>query len=96
MRLWDFSHQQFAAFLAQTDAIFAAQGLPALSFYFDDFLMLKAIWALSYEKPDDLQSSQVRRWLWRKRVAVYCAECLRTNKPIESESFRAIGMKETE
>ncbi len=96
MRLWNFNHSQITAFLAQADAIFAAQGLPALSIYFDDFLMLKAIWALSYEKPDDLQSPQAQRWLWRKRVAVYCAECVLANKPIESESFRAIGLKETE
>jgi hypothetical protein len=96
MRLWDFDHQQVTTFLAQADAIFAAQGLAALSVYFDDFLMLKAIWALSYEKSDDLQSPQVRRWLWRKCVAVYCAECVLGNKPIESDSFRAIGLKETE
>ncbi len=95
MRLWDFHHQQVAAFLAQADALFAAQGLPALSIYFDDFLMLKAIWALSYEKPDDQQSPQVQRWLWRKRVAVYCTECVLAGKPIDSGSFRAIGLKET-
>ncbi len=96
MRLWDFDHQQVTAFLAQVDAIYLAQGLPALSAYFDVFLMLKAIWAMSYEKPDDLHSPQVQRWLWRKRVAVYCAECVLADKPIASESFRAIGLKETE
>ncbi len=96
MRLWDFNQQQVAAFLAQADAIFAKQGLPALSIHYDDFFMLKAIWALSYEKPDDLQSPQVQRWLWRKRVAVYCAECVLADKPITSENFRAVGLKETE
>lgn len=95
MRLWDFSQQQVTAFLDQADAIFTAQGLPTLSVYFDDFLMLKAIWALSYEKPDDLQSAQARRWLWRKRVAIYCAECILADTPIKSEAFRAIGLKET-
>ncbi len=95
MRLWDFDTGQTADFLAQADAIFAAQGLPALSDHFDDFLMLKAIWALSHERPDDLQSPQARRWLWRKRVAVYCAECVLADKPIDSKSFRTIGLKET-
>lgn len=96
MRLWDFTPQQVADFLSQADAVFTAQGFPALSVYFDDFLMLKAIWALSYEKPDDLQSPQVRRWLWRKRVAVYCAECVLAEKPIESGSFRTIGLGRTD
>ena len=96
MRLWDFSHQQVAAFFAGANTIFAAQGLPALSIHFDDFLMLKAIWALSYEKPEDLQSPQARRWLWRKRVAAYCADCTLADTPIDNGAFRAIGLKETE
>ena len=96
MRLWDFTSHQIAYFLAQADAVFSAEGLPALSGFFDDFLMLKAIWALSYEKPDDLQSPQAQRWLWRKRVGIYCAECVIADTPIETESFRAIGLRETE
>lgn len=96
MRLWDFSRRQVADFLSQADAIFVAQGLPLLSAFFDDFLMLKAIWALCYERPDDLDSTWALRWHWRKRVAAYCAECCLAGRPIESESFRAIGLKETE
>jgi len=92
MRLWDFSRQQIADFLSQADALLAAQGLPSLSAFFDDFLMLKAIWALCYERPDDLSSAQAQRWQWRKRVAAYCAECCLAGKPIESELFRAIGL----
>ena len=96
MRLWEFSRRQIADFLSQADELFAAQRLPPLSSFFDDFLMLKAIWALSYERPHDMNSTQVQRWLWRKRVATYCAESYLAEKPIESESFRAIGLKETE
>ncbi len=96
MRLWDFHHRQVAAFLAQADTIFTAQGLPALSVYFDNFLMLKAIWALSFERPTDLNCAQAQRWLWRKRVAVYCAECILADKLIQSEFFRAIGLKEAQ
>ena len=92
MRLWDFSRRQVVDFLSQADALFAAQDLPPLSVHFDDFLMLKAIWALCFERPDDLNSAQVQRWLWRKRVAVYCAQCVLAEKPIASESFREIGM----
>lgn len=95
MRLWDFSHRQIADFLSQADALFVAQGLPLLSVFFDDFLMLKAIWALCYERPDDLNSAQVQRWLWRKRVAVHCAENYLLEKPIESELFRTIGLRQT-
>ena len=96
MQLWDFTSQQIAAFLAQADVLFAAQGLPPLSVYFDDFLMLKAIWALCFERPADLNSAQAQRWRWRKRVAVYCAECVIADQPIESGSFRVVGLKETE
>ncbi len=92
MRLWDFSRRQVADFLSEADALFAAQGLPLLSAFFDDFLMLKAIWALCYERPNDLSSAQTQRWQWRKRVAAYCAECCLAGKPIESELFRAIGL----
>lgn len=92
MRLWDFSRRQVADFLMQADALFTAQGLPLLSTFFDDFLMLKAIWALCYERPDDLSSAQAQRWQCRKRVATYCAECCLAGKPIKSESFRAVGL----
>ena len=95
MRLWDFSRRQIADFLGQVDKLCASNNVPLLSGYFDDFLMLKAIWALCYEWPDDLSSAQTQRWLWRKRVAAYCAECILADKQIESGSFRAIGLKET-
>lgn len=96
MRLWDFDSQQIAGFTAQADALFAAQALPLLSAFFDDFLMLKAMWALSYERPANLQSPQAQRWRSRKRVAAYCAECALSGKLIESELFRSIGLKETD
>ena len=96
MRLWDFNRQQVTDFLSQADALFAAQDLPVLSGYFDDFLMLKAIWALCFERPTDFNTAQAQRWLWRKRVAVYCAECVLADQPIASEAFRAMGLKETE
>ena len=96
MRLWDFSQRQIAGFLSQADALFLAQRLPPLSAYFDDFLMLKAIWALSYERPADLSSAQVQRWQWRKRVAAYCAERVLAEQPIKSDQFRTIGLKETD
>lgn len=96
MRLWDFDRQQIADFLSQADALFAAQGLPPLSAFFDGFLMLKAIWALSYERPDNLESAQAQRWRWRKRVAAYCAGCVLSGQTIESEQFCSIGLKETD
>jgi hypothetical protein len=96
MRLWDFSHRQVGDFLARADALFAVQSLSPFSAFFDDFLMLKALWAASYERPADLSSAHAPRWLWRKRVAAYCAECVLAGKPIESELFRAIGLKETD
>jgi len=92
MRLWDFSREQIAEFMTRTDALFTKQDLAPLSVFFDDFLMLKAIWALSYERPDDLQSPQVKRWQWRQRVGAYCAGCILADTPIESEQFRAIGL----
>ncbi len=92
MRLWDFSRQRIAGFLSQADALFAAQSFPLLSVFFDDFLMLKAIWALCFERPKDISSAQAQRWLWRKRVAAYCAECCLAGEPIESEGFRAVGL----
>ncbi len=95
MRLWDFDRKQIADFLSKADTLFAAQGLPPLSAFFDDFLLLKAIWALSYERPPDLSSAQFQRWQWRKRVATYCAENYLLEKPIETESFRAVGLRQT-
>lgn len=92
MCLWDFSRPQIADFLSQADDLFKAHSLPSLSAFFDDFLMLKAIWALCYERPDDLNSAQVQRWQWRKRVAVYCAERTLLSQAIESEAFRSVGL----
>jgi len=95
MQLWDFSRRQIAEFLLQADALFTAPGLSGLSTFFDDFLMLKAIWALCFERPGDLSSIQAQRWQWRKRVAVSCAENTLLEKPIESERFRLIGLGQT-
>ncbi len=92
MRSYDFSRTQIDGYLRGMDAACAAACAPALSPFFDDFLMLKAIWALCYERPSDMASAQVTRWKWRRRVATYCAEHYLSDAPIESESFRAVGL----
>lgn len=92
MRSYDFNRTQIDGYLREMDTTCAAAGTPALSPFFDDFLTLKAIWALCYERPSDMASSQVARWNWRRRVAMYCAERYLSDAPIESELFRSVGL----
>ena len=92
MKRWDFTPAQLTEYQRRIDALCEKAGLPAVSKYWDAFLMLKGIWGLAYEKTEDQTHPQMHRWLWRKRVALYCVEQYLSGKPIHSESFRAIGL----
>lgn len=91
MRNWEFRSEQMSDYLTRLDSLCERAEIPALSHYFDDFLMLKSVWSLCYEKA--LDSPQFHRWQWRRHVARYCMECYLAGKPIESEEFRSVGLK---
>lgn len=93
MKRWDITRQQLAEYLSHVDRLCENTGIPALSEYIDDFLTLKSIWALSYERPKVTKGTQPKRWDWRKKVALYCFDQYLAGKPIESESFNFVGLE---
>ncbi|MBU6389552.1 phosphotransferase [Patescibacteria group bacterium] len=92
MKRWEFSDMQIAGYLLEVDRICEQYNVPAVSEYFDDFLMLKSIWALSFEKTEDGARLPSGRWAWRKKITLYCAEKYLSGKPIVSQAFREIGL----
>lgn len=95
MRNWEFRSEQMSDYRTRLDTLCERAGAPGLSPYFDDFLMLKSVWSLCYEKSDVPDSPQFHRWQWRRNVARYCMECYLAGMPIESEEFRSVGLKAT-
>ena len=78
-------------YLTRLDSLCERAEVPVLSPYFDDFLMLKSVWSLCYEKA--LDGPQFHRWQWRRHIALYCMERYLAGMPIVSEEFRSIGLK---
>jgi hypothetical protein len=92
MKMWEFSPEQIQHYLNQVDDICRTHKIPPISPHFDDFLMLKAVWALSYEHPAGREPSQVHRWNWRKKVALHVIERYMKGLPLQSEDFYRIGL----
>lgn len=93
MLLWDFNRQQINSFLLQADQLNIIEGVLPLSAFFDDFLMVNAIWALALisDRLEGTDTFEIQHWQWRKRVALHCIERYLADQPIQSEAFGIIG-----
>ncbi len=93
MILWDFNQQQINRFLLQADQLYSAEGVPPLSAFFNDFLMLNGVWALALvsDQVEDMDAFEVQHWQWRKKVALYCINCYLADQPIQSQAFGSLA-----
>lgn len=57
----------------------------------DDFVLVKAFWALAYEKKQAITSGNSLKWNFRKSILNYCMNQYLNNKRIDTLSFRHFG-----
>ncbi len=89
MKLWDFSNEQLTSYFDQIDMLCKKYNISNISDFKNDFIFLKSIWALSYEK-DEVYSA---RWEWRKKVMLSCMHKYISDLEIDSNSFPEIGLQ---
>lgn len=90
--IYEFSKEQFSQYFQVIDMVSANHSLPPLSPFFDDFVMLKSIWALCYEKMHDGKNEHYNRWHWRRNIMLHCIESYLADKPIQVDDFFSVGL----
>jgi len=82
-----FTDEQITRYIGEVDKIAKDKGLPVVSSFTEDFLVLKAIWATGKDKesdsPDFLQ--------WRVRVRDWCIKQYLKGEKIDTTQFELVG-----
>lgn len=85
---FDLQEGQVAYYLGRIEEEAALLGLKGLLKFFDDFILLKAVWSLAYEKQHAVQLGDTVKWNFRKGILVYCLKCYLIGEQIETGKFR--------
>lgn len=91
---FDLNAEQIAHYLDKVDAEAERQGIKDLSRFTDEFVLLKAIWSLAYEKQFARQSGNTLKWDFRKTVLTYCMKQYLHDKPIDTNQFRGLNRQQ--
>lgn len=68
-------------------------GLDNFLEYIDDFFLVKAFWALAYEKKQAITTGNSSKWNFRKSVLKYCINQYLNSEKIDTLSLRQFGTK---
>lgn len=83
-----FSDDQVAKYIAEIDKVAQEKGLPAMSEYENDFLVLKAIWSSGKDKEsEDNPESHPDFWEWRVKMRDWCIRQYLNGEKIDSNQF---------
>ena len=83
---------QIARYVNGVDKLAVARGLPTISSYTNDFLLLKAIWATSKEKASESNpGSNADFWEWRTKMRDWCIRRYLNGEKIDSNQFEAVA-----
>jgi len=83
-----FSDDQVAKYIAEIDKIAQEKGLPAMSEYENDFLVLKAMWSSAKDKEsEDDPESHADFWEWRVNMRDWCIRQYLNGEKIDSSQF---------
>ena len=83
---------QIARYVADVDKIAIAKGLPAISSFANEFLVLKAIWSTAKEKAsEDNPGSNPDFWEWRVKMRDWCIGQYVRGEKIDSNRFEAVA-----
>jgi len=87
-----FSNEQIAAYIAELDAVAKAYGVPRISDYEDDFLVLKNMWGSGKDKKsEENPGSSPEFWAWRVRVRDWCIRQYLKGEKIDTDRFEEVG-----
>ncbi len=105
-RFWDFKDSdgetqldfdvesgQVADYFRKLDNIAEHYKIGQLSRFADDFVVLKAIWSLAYEKQFASQTGNNLKRNFRKAVLVYCMDQYMNGRPVDTSSFKKFGQQ---
>ena len=88
-----FSEEQITKYIEAIDVVVRENGLPAMSSYANDFLVLKAIWATGKDKKsEDNPQSNPDFWEWRVNMRDWCIEQYLKGENIDSKQFEEAGV----
>lgn len=88
-----FSEEQITKYIEAIDAIAQENGLPVMSSYANDFLVLKAIWASGKDKEsEDNPKSNPDFWEWRVNMRNWCIKQYLEGESINSNKFEEAGI----
>lgn len=83
-----FTDDQVVKYVAEIDKVAQEKGLPAMSEYENDFLVLKAIWSSSLDKEsEDNPESNPDFWEWRVKMRDWCIRQYLNGEKIDSNRF---------
>ncbi len=86
-----FSNDQVARYVREVDIVAQEKGLPTLSEYENDFLVLKAIWSTGKDKEsEDHPESRPAFWKWRADLRDWCIKQYLKGEKIDSNYFESI------
>lgn len=84
---------QISYYLRKIEKEAESHGIKDFLKFSDDFLLLKAIWSLAYEKHHAEQSGSTTKWNFRKRILIYCMKRYLIGEPIETKKFGELNME---
>lgn len=83
-----FSEDQISRYIMEIDRVAQERGLPIMSQYQDDFILLKVIWASAKDKESEEQAdSNPDFWEWRVKMRDWCIKRYLKGEKIDSNLF---------
>ncbi len=87
-----FTDEQAQRYVDEVDAVAQTYGLPPVSSFADDFLVLKNIWGSGKDKQsEEAPESNPEFWRWRVKVRDWCIQQYLKNEKIDTNLFEEIG-----
>ena len=87
-----FSDDQVAKYIAEIDKVAREKGLPNMSEYENDFLVLKAIWSSGKDiESEDNPESNPDFWEWRVKMRDWCIRQYLNGEKIDSNQFETVA-----
>jgi aminoglycoside/choline kinase family phosphotransferase len=87
-----FTDDQIAKYISEIDRVAQEKGLPKVSEYENDFLVLKAIWSSGKDKEsEDNPESNPDFWEWRVKMRDWCIRQYLKGERIDSNQFEAVA-----
>ncbi len=87
-----FTDNQIIKYIKEVDKIAIKKGLPLISQYIDDFLVLKTIWGTAKDKESENNpQSNLDFWNWRVKIRDWSIHQYLNGKNIDTSQFEKIG-----